>query len=227
MYFFYWFVNLVILFDFLFCGGRYISSSGNEEKETILDGKMIHFYTSFGLFFLKFIKLWLMVQMAQTQLTRVWGEQGVWNSRLPYLLLLSAPFVGIPTSLFYFHFYCKMLCNIAIFFFISPASCYLGSWTASLPLSFHPLYPSPLFSWAPAPLLPSSNNKYIFAALSHNYGDSQWTLKNSKINYKQLKMDQNPSVGMTWSWSRWSEHAVCSIVCLDDWRQQKRLQPLT
>ena len=81
----------------------------------------------------------------------VGGDRGVWNSRLPYLLLpLPPPSVGVPASFFYF--YHKMLCKIARYFSSSPGSRLFKN-PASRPFSYRLPYPScPLFSWAPAPL---------------------------------------------------------------------------
>ena len=77
------------------------------------------------------------------------GDRGVWNFRLPYLLLpLPAPSIGVPASLFYC--YCEMLRNILIIFFsFSPSSRHFGN-PASRPFSSRLPYP-----WTPpAPYSP-------------------------------------------------------------------------
>ena len=88
-----------------------------------------------------------------------WGETGGsetptshdFHSRFP------PPSVGVPVSLIYNSCW-KMLHNIAKVFSFSLGSHHFGN-PASNPFSSHFPYPSqPLFSWAPVPLSPSTNN---------------------------------------------------------------------
>ena len=77
----------------------------------------------------------------QAATQQVGEDRGVWDSRLPYIYFRFSP---PPPLLFYF--YCKMLRNIAKFFYFSPGSHHFGNPT------FHPF--SSRFSHPPAPYSP-------------------------------------------------------------------------